>query len=57
MILVSDNGHKKEFPDVPVTGFKINKNIKVHLVRPQLPDLDELGRSKPCGRKRPLPLM
>ena len=35
-------------------GFKINKNLKAHLVRSQLPDLDEVGRSKPCGVKRPL---
>ena len=34
-------------------GFKINKNLKAHLVRSQLPDLDEVGRSKPCGGKRP----
>ena len=29
------------------------KNLKAHLVRLQLPDLDEVGRSKPCGGKRP----
>ena len=34
-------------------GFKKNKNLKAHLVRSQLPDLDEVGRSKPCGGKRP----
>ena len=33
-------------------GFKNNKNFKAHLVRSQLPDLDEVERSKPCGRKR-----
>ena len=53
MILASDDGHKKVFPDVPMIGFKINKNLKAHLVRSQLPDLDEVGRSKPCGGKRP----
>ena len=36
-----------------MTGFKINKNLKAHLVRSQLPDLDEVGRSKPCGGKIP----
>ena len=46
-------GHKKVFPDVPMIGFKINKNLKAQLVKSQLPDLDEVGRSKPCGRKRP----
>ena len=54
MILASDDGHKKEFPDVPMISFKNNKNLKAHLVRSQLPDLDEVGRSKPCGRKIPL---
>ena len=53
VILASDDGHKKVFPDVPMIGFKINKNLKAHLVRSQLPDLDEVGRSKPCGGKRP----
>ena len=53
MILASDDGHKKVFPDVPMIGFKNNKNLKAHLVRSQLPDLDEVGRSKPCGGKRP----
>ena len=49
MILASDDGHKKVFPDVPLIGFKTNKNLKRHLVRSQLPDLDEVGMSKPCG--------
>ena len=56
MILASDDGHKKVFPDVPMIGYKINRNLKTQLVRSQLPDLDELGRSKPCGGKRPLHL-
>ena len=53
MILASDDGHKKVLPDIPMTGTKINKNLKAHLVRPQLPDSDEGSRSKPCGGKRP----
>ena len=53
MIFASDDGHKKVFPDVLMIGFKNNKNLKGHLVRSQLPDLDEVGRSKPCGGKRP----
>ena len=52
MILASDDGHKKVFPDVSMTGFKINKNLKAHLVRSQLPDFNEVGRSKPFGKKR-----
>ena len=53
VILSSDDGHKKVYPEIPMIGFKINKNLKAHLVRSQLPDLDEVGRSKPCGGKRP----
>ena len=53
MILASNDEHRKVFPDVPMIRFKINKNLKAHLVRLQLPDLDEVGRSKPCGGKRP----
>ena len=53
VILPSDDGLKKVFPDFPMIDFKINKNLKEHLVRSQLPDLDEVGRSKPCGGKRP----
>ena len=53
MILASDDGHKKVLPDVSMIGFKINKNLKAYLVRSQLPDLDEVGRSELCGGKRP----
>ena len=52
-ILASDDGHKEIFPDVPIIGFKINKNLKVHLVKSQLPNLDEVGRSKQCEGKGP----
>ena len=34
-------------------SFKVNRNLKTHLVRSQLPDLDKVGRSKPCEGKRP----
>ena len=51
--LASDDEHKKVFPDVPMIGFKNNKNLNAHLVRSQLPNLDEVGKSKPCGGKRP----
>ena len=33
VILASDDGHMKVFPDVPIIYFKINKNLKAHLVR------------------------
>ena len=46
VILASDDGHKIVFPDVPMIGFKNNKNLKAHLIRRQLLDLDEVGRSK-----------
>ena len=51
--LASDDGHKIVFPDVPMIGFKINKNLKAHLVKSRLPDFHEVGRSKPRGGKRP----
>ena len=53
VILASDDEYKKVFPDVPMTGIKNNKNLKAHLVRSHLPNLDEVGRSKPCRGKRP----
>ena len=53
VVLASDDGHKKVFPDVPLVGFKNNKNLKAHLVRSPLPDLDEVDRSKLCEGKRP----
>ena len=34
-------------------GFKNNKNLKSHLVRATLPDINEVGRCTPCGGKRP----
>ena len=52
-ILAFDDRHKKVFPDVPMTGFKNNKNLKAHLARSQLSDLDEEDRSTPCGGERP----
>ena len=33
VILASNDGHKKAFSDVPMIGFKVNKNLKTHLVR------------------------
>ena len=48
MILASDDGRNKVFPDVPVTGFKVNKNLKKHLERSQLPDLSEIGKRPAC---------
>ena len=30
VILASDDGHKKAFPEVSMVGFKISKNLKAH---------------------------
>ena len=53
VILASGDGQKKVLPDVPMIGFKINKNLKAHLVRSELQDFDEVGTSKPCGTSKP----
>ena len=53
VILACDEAHKKVFPEVPIIGFKNNKNLKSHLVRVALPDINEVGRFKPCGGKIP----
>ena len=54
MILASNYGHKKVFPDFAMSDFKINKNLKAHLQRSQLPDLDKVGSSKLSAGKKPL---
>ena len=56
IILASDEDHKKVFAEVPNLGLKKNKNFKSHLVRTTLPDINEVGRCKPCGGKRPCQL-
>ena len=53
VILTSDEDHKKVFPEVPIIEFKNNKKWKSALVRGTLPDVNEVGRSKPCYGKRP----
>ena len=53
VILACDEDHKKVFPEVPIIGFKNNKNLKSHLVRAALPDIDEVRKCEPCGGKRP----
>ena len=53
VILTSDDGYKKVFPELPLIGFKSNKNLKAHLIRSQLPDWDEVGRSTLWGGKKP----
>ena len=53
VILACDEAHKKVFLEVPIIGLKNNKNLKSHLVRAALPDINEVGRCEPCGGKRP----
>ena len=53
VILACDEDHKKVFPEEPIIGFKNNKNLKSHLVRVALPDIEDIGKCKPCSRKRP----
>ena len=52
VIPACDEAHKKVFPEVPNIDFKKNKNLKSHLVRAALPDINEVGRCEPCGGKR-----
>ena len=44
VILACDENHKKVFPEVPFIRFKNNKNLKSHVVRVALPDINQLGR-------------
>ena len=37
---------------LPLIGFK-NKNLRSHLIRAALPDINEVGRCEPCGGNRP----
>ena len=53
MIFAYEDGHRKVFPKVPLISFKQNKNLKAHVLSLQSPDLVEVGKSKPCGRKIP----
>ena len=45
--------YEEVLPDVPLIGFKNNKSLRDHLVRSQLPDIEETGMSKPFGGKIP----
>ena len=51
VILASGDRHKEVLSDVPLIGFKNSKSLMDHLVRSQLPDIEETGVSKPCGEK------
>ena len=47
VILACDEAHKKVFPEISIIGLKNNKNLRSHLVRAALPDIDEIGRCEP----------
>ena len=51
--LACDEDYKKVFPEVRIIGFKNNVNLKSHLVRAALPDINEEGRCEPYGEERP----
>ena len=53
VILAPNGKHKEVFLDVLLIGFKNDKILRDHLVRSQLPDIEETGMSKSCGTKRP----
>ena len=53
VILACDEAQKKLFPEIPIIGLKHNKNLKPHLVRAALPDINEVDGCEPCGGKRP----
>ena len=53
VMLVCDEAHKNVFPEVPIIGFRNNKNFKSQLVRAVLPDINEVGRCESCGGKMP----
>ena len=53
VILACVEAHKKVFPEVPIIGSNNNKNLKSHLGRAALPDINEIGRCEPCGGKKP----
>ena len=42
VILTCDEDHNKVFPEVQIIGLKNNKNLKSHLVRATLPDINEI---------------
>ena len=52
IIFACDEDHEEEFTDVSIIGFKNNKNLKSHLARTALTDINKVGRWEPCGGKR-----
>ena len=54
VILAYDEEAQKVFPNVPIIGFKNSKSLRLNLARAVLPDIDEVGSSKPYGGEIPL---
>ena len=52
LLLNPDVAHKAVFTNVPIIGFKNDRNLKDHLVWAVLPKVDAEGRSKPFGGKK-----
>ena len=50
--VICEEDQNKVFPEVQIIGFKNNKNLKSHLERAALPDINEVGRCEACGGKR-----
>ena len=48
LLLPVDQAHVRGFLDGPIISFKYAKNLKDHLVRAALPQLDREWISKPC---------
>ena len=52
-IFACDEDHQKVFPDVLIIGFNNNRNLKSHLVRAVLADVNEADIYEPCNGERP----
>ena len=52
LLLISNQKHKKAFPNVPVIGSCHGKSVKDSLVRATLPILNDNGRCEACGEKK-----
>ena len=50
--LAGDEKLENVFPNIPILGFENNKNSKSNRMRAVLPDINEVGRWKPCSGKR-----
>ena len=49
--LAPDEEHKNIFQDIPVVGFRNGKNLKDHLVRAKLQNIEVTGMPESCGKR------